>query len=532
MTGSVSQSVVLSAGTYSISLDAAQCAIGPSNQTIEVLVDNVAVSTTTPSSINYTLYTSAAFSATAGTHTIEILGLDPHGGDNTALIDDLIVTTPQDPPAASLTATAVSASQINLAWSSVSVASTYLVDEMVNGAWTQIGSFGGGTTSDAVTGLSAGTAYSFEVVASNSAGATASNSASAMTSSTVTVSEPTAATAYTPVSGALFGASGPLFTDVHQGDMGDCWLMASLAEVAARDPADIRSMFTADGTAVENGSVVSLYTVRFYNNAGVAENVTVDNELPSGGTYYDQATNGVLWVALAEKAYAEANGAGFVTTQSVGSNSYNALNGGDPTWALRAITGKSASDFSINPSNIAAAWNAGELIVLGTSPNANDNLIVGDSEGTHAYAVVNYNASSSTPFELYNPWGLSSVVGGTISYNGNRVYGGAFYATASLISQDFADQSIGAGAATGIGTAANSINTALPATGSSVQTPPSYTTTSDAFDATHASSSQPEESAHIWKTSSTAGMDAVIANWGSTSDGTETGEFPGFRRIG
>ena len=70
-------------------------------------------------------------------------------------------------------------------------------------------------------------------------------------------------------------------------------------------------MFTADGTTVENGSTVSLYKVRFYNSSGAAEYVTVDTELPGGGDYYDQAANGVLWVALAEKAYAEANGAGW-----------------------------------------------------------------------------------------------------------------------------------------------------------------------------------------------------------------------------
>jgi len=45
MTGSTSQSVNMAAGTYSISLDAAQRAIGPSNQTIEVLVDNALVGT-------------------------------------------------------------------------------------------------------------------------------------------------------------------------------------------------------------------------------------------------------------------------------------------------------------------------------------------------------------------------------------------------------------------------------------------------------------------------------------------------------
>ena len=232
--------------------------------------------------------------------------------------------------------------------------------------------------------------------------------------------------------------------------------MASLAEVATRNPSDIQNMFTDLGSTTEYGSVVELYKVRFFDSAGAPEYVTVDTELPSGGGYYDRVTNGVLWVALAEKAYAEANGAGIVTTQYVGSDSYAALNGGDPSWALQAITGKPASDYSISPANIAAAWNAGQLIVLCSSPNAGDNLIVGDSNGTHAYAVISYNASSSTPFELYNPWGLSSVVGHTSSFNGHQVYDGPFWFGSSLISQDFASQTIGTGTAAGLDVHGNS----------------------------------------------------------------------------
>ena len=50
--------------------------------------------------------------------------------------------------------------------------------------------------------------------------------------------------------------------------MGDCWLLASLAEVADRDPQDIRDMFTYNGTMVVNGTSVGLYTVRFFNSSG------------------------------------------------------------------------------------------------------------------------------------------------------------------------------------------------------------------------------------------------------------------------
>jgi len=394
----------------------------------------------------------------SGTTSVAVNGLNPNttynfdvAAYNSAGTDwanyNTITTLQSAPIAPSVTATAASGTQVDLSWHAVSGASGYLIDEWVNGAWKQIGSFGSGTTSVTVNGLSPNTTYNFDVAAFNSVGTTWANYNTVTTNSaTVTINEPTAGAAYKPVSGSLFGTNGPVFTDVHQGVEGDCWLLSSLAEVAARDPQDIKNMFTYQGTTVENGSTVGLYSVRFFNGAGVAKYVTVDTELPQGGQLYDQPQNGVLWVALAEKAYAEANGAGYVTTGTPGSDSYNAMNGGNPVWALQAITGKSASSFSINPTNIAAAWNAGELIVLGSSSKAGDNLIVGDSSGTHAYAVVNYVASSSTPFELFNPWGATSVVGGTISYNGHQVYGGAFYATASLIAQDFANQFIGVGA--------------------------------------------------------------------------------------
>jgi hypothetical protein len=261
---------------------------------------------------------------------------------------------------------------------------------------------------------------------------------------TTAIVQPTAASGsnYIPAYGPLFAGSGPSYTDVRQGSAGDCWLLSSLAEVAARDPQDIRNMFTYDGTTIDNGSSVGLYTVRFYNAAGTAEYVNVDTELPSGpfnGYNYDQP-NGDLWVALAEKAYAEAAGIGFVTSSNP-SNSYTALNSGSPTWALQAITGKSANQFSINPTNIAAAWNAGELIVLGTGSPSSSYIV-----GGHAYAVVGYNPSSSMPFELFNPWGTTASGYAPDLENGHQVYG-LFFANASFVSQNFISQNFGSGSA-------------------------------------------------------------------------------------
>ena len=168
--------------------------------------------------------------------------------------------------------------------------------------------------------------------------------------------EPLSDTAYSPAPAGtpLFNSGGPSYLDVAQGASADCWLMASLAEVAARDPQDIRNMFTYDGTTVDNGATVGLYTVRFFNTSGSAVYIQVDTELPSGGEYYDHVDNDMgtqaLWVALAEKAYAEANGLGYVTTSNENQDSYSALNNGERRGRCKPSPGSPASDYSINPS--------------------------------------------------------------------------------------------------------------------------------------------------------------------------------------
>jgi hypothetical protein len=108
-------------------------------------------------------------------------------------------------------------------------------------------------------------------------------------------------------------------------------------------------------------------------------------------------------------------------------------------WALRAITGRSAGDYSINPSNIASAWNAGQLIVICTNSPSSQYIV-----GNHCYAVVGYNPSSNMPFQVYNPWGTNSSGWALGTYNGHQVYG-LFTAGGGFISQNFAFQSIGNG---------------------------------------------------------------------------------------
>jgi hypothetical protein len=211
----------------------------------------------------------------------------------------------------------------------------------------------------------------------------------------------------------LFAAGGPKFQDVKQGQVGDCWLMVSLAEVAYRNPSVIQNMF------VDNGD--GTYTVRFFDN-GTPDYVTVDKFLPGGGNLYAQP-QGCLWVALAEKAYAQECAYGWIGTLSPNTNSYQALNSGYAYWALSAITGNSAGMTAIVPSGllasgpyswsptwaIDAAWHAGQYVVLCTT-SGGPNVVP-----QHCYALL-YDAYGS--YQMFNPWGVGGVTQNGINYPG------------------------------------------------------------------------------------------------------------------
>jgi Calpain family cysteine protease len=195
---------------------------------------------------------------------------------------------------------------------------------------------------------------------------------------------------YTLASGPLWGTGGPSYQDVFQGlEVGDCYLLASLANVADHDPSIIENMFVNNGDGT--------YTVRFYQANDAAEYVTVNSYLPSGS--FGASYSSVLWVALAEKAYAEISASG-LNTRPDPVNSYYAINGGDGADTLEQITGQNGASLAFNNQ---AAFNAG--LVAGDLVDE----ATGSSEPTgivtdHEYAVLGYNSSTQT-YTLLNPWG-------------------------------------------------------------------------------------------------------------------------------
>ncbi len=222
---------------------------------------------------------------------------------------------------------------------------------------------------------------------------------------------------YALASGSLFGPSGvPSYNDVAQGDAADCYFLAALGQVALQSPGTIESMFTNNGDGT--------YTVRFYVN-GVADYVTVDSYLPvaSNGTYayanydqYGQVTyvstgSNVLWVALAEKAYAQLAEEGWSRADhGEFANSYDSINYGWPGVVMEQITGAIA-DTLIAPAGANATPNVESVLLndiaqnhlisiltYATLPDSNSAFV-----GNHCYTLEGYDPTTGL-FTFINPY--------------------------------------------------------------------------------------------------------------------------------
>jgi hypothetical protein len=203
--------------------------------------------------------------------------------------------------------------------------------------------------------------------------------------------------------------------------LGDCYFISSLGTIADSNPAAIQNMFINNGDGT--------YTVRFYTGTygqsynpsngswsdgftsgqGTADYVTVDGKLPttaSGMLVYSDygnsasSSSNVLWIALAEKAYAEWNQTGKEGRN--GTNAYASIEGGWMATVDAQVLGHNATDYSMTNSTEQYAINAlatHQAVTTGTF--AAQYGLVAD----HAYAIIGYTASTGT-FTLYNPWGF------------------------------------------------------------------------------------------------------------------------------
>ncbi|MHB8973407.1 MAG: C2 family cysteine protease [Pirellulaceae bacterium] len=229
---------------------------------------------------------------------------------------------------------------------------------------------------------------------------------------------PVTSYAYQSFAGSLF-VNGPAYEDSDQGYLGDCYFIAAMDAIADSLPAAVQNMF------IDNGD--NTWTVRFYVN-GAADYVSVDRYLPTyyssavyagtGGTFTNSGNE--LWMALAEKAYAQWNETG--NEGRDGRNAYASIEGGWMQTVSQQVLGKAAQTYwwlnDADKQNLIAAVNANKAVTYATNNNPGNGMV-----GPHAYMVTGYNAATDT-FQLYNPWG--STHPGPLTYAQLRTSGQCF----------------------------------------------------------------------------------------------------------
>ena len=223
---------------------------------------------------------------------------------------------------------------------------------------------------------------------------------------------------------SLWG-TGPTMDDVNQGQVGDCYLMSTLASLATSSPNRLREM------AVDLGD--GNYVVQF-KRGGKFSYVRVTADLPNWVAHV--GGSGDIWALIIEKAYA------FFRT---GQNTYDSLNAGFSSKVFSDL-GISSTSFTpsiyVNGSNaqlkaIQTALASGHAVTAGTDAGLAVSASVVES---HAYSVVSAfrDARGAIWYAMRNPWGVDGV------YNYTDPSDGIVYVSAYQLGLDFSSVTIGA----------------------------------------------------------------------------------------
>jgi hypothetical protein len=195
-------------------------------------------------------------------------------------------------------------------------------------------------------------------------------------------------------------------TDINQGQMGDCYLLSSIGEIALFHPDWITSMIhaNADGTETvtlyraASGSLPGFGTTSFKPTAITVSNSFPTNAVNNGAS--QDVLNGQkeIWVQVLEKAVATLSGG------------YNAIaNGGIPVIPMEELTGCSASYVmarSLTLQQLQTAVSANNLITFDTQGSG---LLAYGLYGSHAYMFQSLSTvNGNVMVNLLNPWGFNN----------------------------------------------------------------------------------------------------------------------------
>ncbi|CAH2314731.1 calpain-9 isoform X2 [Pelobates cultripes] len=209
--------------------------------------------------------------------------------------------------------------------------------------------------------------------------------------------------------------SGARSTDICQGQLGDCWLLAAISSLTLH-PTLLSRVVPEDQTFCPSGGYCGIFHFKLWR-FGEWVDVVVDDKLPTKGgrlLYTKSDTRGEMWSTLLEKAYAKVCGG------------YSALQGGAIPEALEDFTGGVAESVNVTRQSVEEIWelvnqSEGDKALMGCYIEVSEPSDIGriNDEGLvlgHAYSVIGAKKVQSRLGEvlllhLRNPWGFTEYKG-------------------------------------------------------------------------------------------------------------------------